>query len=371
MARKKKRKDGYMTGSFTVDGKRYFVYGHSAKELNEKESRKREELRQGIEKRKLPTVTQYYERWSERRTGIIKESTHRGQEKMFNAMKVIQIPAAGCAFGDIKLQDVTIDDLNVLQGELLQKRRTQTVNDYLAHLKHVMNDAMKERVIDYNPCVLLKPLKRIEEKARDTHHRALSIEEQTAFFQSDRAKRSSYYNVFMFAILTGMRCGEIGALKYTDIRDGMIHVERTITRTQSGRYRIGEDAKTEAGRRTIPVNDEIREVLERQRYISRLLYGNVVSINETVFKAPEGGLLMATPADRELKTICTQIGIKPFTMHAFRATFATRAIEAGMNPRTLQELLGHSNFNITMSLYGHVLTDTKAAAMKELHIALK
>ena len=55
-------------------------------------------------------------------------------------------------------------------------------------------------------------------------------------------------------------------------------------------------------------------------------------------------------------------------MHAFRDTFETRAIENGMNPRTLQELLGHSNFNLTMSLYGHVLNDTKCKAMDELNI---
>jgi integrase len=61
-------------------------------------------------------------------------------------------------------------------------------------------------------------------------------------------------------------------------------------------------------------------------------------------------------------------------MHALRATFATRAIEGGMNPKTLQEILGHSNYNITMSLYGHCLTDTKREAMNNvensLHLSL-
>ena len=178
------------------------------------------------------------------------------------------------------------------------------------------------------------------------------------------------------AILTGMRIGEIGALKYSDIRNGMIHIERTITRTEVGGYVIGESAKTEAGRRQIPINNAINETIEAQRELNKLLHGKIQSLENRkptdaiLFRAVEGGLIMPTPIDREIKRICKLIEIEPFTMHALRATFATRAIESGINPRTLQELLGHSNFNITMSLYGHVLTDTKVKAMDSIEIAL-
>lgn len=57
-------------------------------------------------------------------------------------------------------------------------------------------------------------------------------------------------------------------------------------------------------------------------------------------------------------------------MQVLKATFATRAIESGMNPKTLQEIMGHSNFNITMSLYGHCLADTKQQEMAALVIAI-
>ncbi len=59
-----------------------------------------------------------------------------------------------------------------------------------------------------------------------------------------------------------------------------------------------------------------------------------------------------------------------FAMHAFRATFATRLIEQGINLRTVQELLGHADFRITMNLYGHVLDNTKRDAMESVRIAL-
>ena len=376
----KKRSDGYIKKTFTVDGKKYYIYKKNAKELFEKERAKREEIENGFEKRNNPTVKEYYERWTDARRDSVKESTLRGQIKMYEAISRIYIPSASRTFGEMKIKEVSIDDLRIVQAELKKgevkkdgtrsERKTQTVNDYLAHFSHCMNDALKERVIDYNPCCLLNNLKRTEERARDTHHRALSLEEQKAFFECERCKSSFYYNVFRMAINTGMRSGEIGALKYSDIKQDMIHVERTLTRTETGAYIVGEDAKTEAGRRTIPMNEQIKEIVTAQKKINEMLDGNIVALSDLIFRAPERGLLMATPMDREIKRICKAAGIRPFTMHAFRATFATRAIESGVNPKTLQEILGHSNFNITMSLYGHCLTDTKKQAMESLIIAI-
>lgn len=366
----KKRADGRLQKGFTFNGRRYYVYGLTKSELAANERKKRAELEAGIERRENPTVSQYYERWTQGRRGTIKESTLRGQIKMYEAISAVYIPDSARTFGELKIKDVSVDDLRTVQAVLLQSRRTQTVNDYLAHFAHCMGDAFKERVIEYNPCGLLHPLKRTEELARDTHHRALTLQEQRAFFECERCKSSFYFNVFRFAVCTGMRIGEIGALKFTDIRDGMIHVERTITRSEAGNHFVGDDAKTKAGKRQIPINSQIAEIIQAQKEINILLDGNVTPIDGLIFRAPERGLLMSTPADREIRRICNACGVEPFTMHAFRATFATRCIESGMNPKTLQEILGHANFNITMSLYGHALADTKKAAMEAVKIAI-
>lgn len=366
----KKRKDGRLQKGFRYNGKLYVVYGRNAKELFEAEQQKRAELESGIERRKNPTFAQYYERWTEARRGSVKEATLRAQAKIYNVVSRITIPDTGRSFADMRIKEITIDDLRTLQTALTGSRKTRSVNDYMAHVSHVMADAMKERVIDYNPCVLLKRLKQTEEKARDTGHRALSLEETKAFFGCAKCQDSFYYNVFRFAICTGARVGEIGALKYSDIRGGLIYIEKTITRGESGAYMIGEEAKTEAGRRQIPLNDQLREILADQKELNAALYGNLLPMDDTIFKAAEGGLLLATPIDREIKRICRAAGIDPFTMHAFRATFATRAIESKTDLKTLQELLGHKNFNLTMSLYGHVLTDTKTEAMKNIVIGI-
>ena len=370
MGKQKKRADGRFKSSFTFKGKRYYVYGRSKQELIDKEVEKRKELEEGRERRENPSMNEFYQTWTESRRGSVKESTLRGQVGNFKAMASVQIKDAGRTFGELKLSEVTVEDVREVQRALIGAGRTiQTTNDMMAHLYHVFRVAIDERRITYNPCRTVKPLKRTEERARDTHHRALSEEETAAFFKE--AAGSHYYDVFRFAINTGMRCGEIGALYETDIKAGIITVERTITRTENGSYIIGDDAKTKAGRREIPVNDAIKEIINHQKAINRMLYGSKVrSIHETIFKAAQGGLLMATPIDREIKRICNQAGIEYFTMHALRATFATRLIENGVNPRTVQELLGHADFSITMNLYGHVLDKTKNEAMQRISIAI-
>ena len=369
MARQKKRADGRIQKRFTYDGKVYSVYGKTQAEANAKAYERLQALQQGKEDHDNPTLDLFHERWTENRSGSIKESTLRCQHFQYESCAKIKVN--GKRLGSYRLTEIKTDDIRQVQRALLDagENTTQTINDKIAVLSHIFHDAMLERYIDFNPVTPVKPLKRTEKRARDTIHRALTLTEQTKFF--DGIEKSYYYDVFRMAILTGMRIGEIGALFPSDIRGGVIHVQRTITKTEIGTYIIGEDTKTFHGIRKIPMNDAIKEVIRHQMEINRALDGGKeVGMYEPIFKAPERGLLMATPADREIGRICKRKGIEKFTAHAFRATFATRCIEQGMAPRTLQELLGHADFGITMNLYGHVTDDTLETAMSQLQIAL-
>lgn len=131
---------------------------------------------------------------------------------------------------------------------------------------------------------------------------------------------------------------------------------------------IGIDAKTSSGMRNIPMTTEARNALRAQMQINKQVFGET-NDNSAIFRTIGGDLIGHKAINEELSLLCKKAGIDDkITSHALRATFATRAIESGMNPKTLQEILGHSDINITMNLYAHVMESTKAKEMSKLTI---
>ena len=92
---------------------------------------------------------------------------------------------------------------------------------------------------------------------------------------------------------------------------------------------------------------------------------------DQVFLCRKGEPVKNSTYDTALFKICDKVGIKRFSMHVLRHTFATRCIEAGMMPKTLQKILGHSNIGITMNLYVHITEDEKHKEIELVAGALK
>lgn len=369
--KKKGRPDGLKRVSFTFNGKRYYCYGHTLKEARKKAEEREKEL---SEKKYKPsrdlTVSEYHDRWAAARQGTVKGATIRKQSFEFKAASNIVIDDAGTIFGDLKLTEVETQHIRILQKKLQLKgeertRSTNTVNGMIALVSHIFHDAVNERILTWNPCNGVKPLKRTEKPARDTIHRALTKEETQAFFEA--AKTSAYYDLYRFLINTGCRVGEAAAITLSDIKPNGIQIRRTVTKSEDGSYIIGNTAKTEHGKRFIPMTAAIKEVLNHQKEINESLYGSsIIKLDDPIFTSPNGCLIIASGVERDLARICKKIGLEKITAHCFRDTFATRAIESGMNPKTLQEILGHSDIGMTMNLYAHVMDDTKAEQMKNV-----
>ena len=99
-----------------------------------------------------------------------------------------------------------------------------------------------------------------------------------------------------------------------------------------------------------------------------LFDGNVTGVDDRIFRSARGLVLNESHVSGDIERICKKAGVTKFTPHAFRDTFATRAIESGMNPKTLQEILGHSDIGMTMNLYAHVMEETKEKEMSLVEI---
>ncbi len=257
------------------------------------------------------------------------------------------------------MQQIERREILALQKDIAEHLSVSTCNTALKMLKVVLNDAVQDAVIDKNPADGIKALKDTDAKATETYHRALTEQEQKDFMQE--MAKDYYYEFVAFLLCTGMRSGETAALTWDNIdyRQNVIHIIKTVTFNEDGTATIGSP-KSEAGKRDIPLNDTIRDILSRQRKKQ----GSIVRIENRVFTAVYGGIVHNHAVNRAISGALGRLEdqgkpIGYFTAHALRDTFATWYIEQGGNPQTLKTILGHSSLAMTMDLYSHVMPNTK------------
>lgn len=228
----------------------------------------------------------------------------------------------------------------------------------------VLNDVIEKHPM--NGVRYTKPVRAVN----DIHF--LTKEEQKLFLQV--ARRSHNYYVYALILETGLRTGEIIGLTFDciDWQKRTLSVRKTLEyRHNEGYWRAGPP-KTLSSYRTIPLTDrayiilrelflekptrkeapELSTVLE---YIDRKS-GKTESLNmkNLVFVNFRTGMPNKNSSyDTHLYKLCDEVGLKRFCMHALRHTYATRAIEYGVSPKVLMELLGHASIKTTMDKYVH------------------
>lgn len=173
----RQRSDGKYEGRFTVNGKRYSVYGETLKECKEKESELREQIRAGqfVDKRNI-TLDRYYEEWKEPREGTVKGNTALNINSRYKKH-------VSPAIGKRKIVDIEKREIVKLQRDLSQKLKASTVNITITQLKCILKGAVTDGIIARSPAEGVKPLKEEDKKATETYHRALTEEEQTQFMK--------------------------------------------------------------------------------------------------------------------------------------------------------------------------------------------
>lgn len=246
--------------------------------------------------------------------------------------------------------------------------KTTTIYQTRIALYNMLEFAKENEVIITNPCK--ESVKSDIGKPSDKKE-ALTIDDQRRFLAA--AKGQSYEYQYRFALQTGLRTGELVGLKWEDI-----NFERktlTIERSMEFRYKVGEwrvgPPKSKSGYRTIPLTDEAICILKAQKEKNRKLKVIDKEWADTVFLCRKGQPVKNSTYDTALFIICDKAGIKRFSMHVLRHTFATRCIEGGMTPKTLQKILGHSNIGITMNLYVHITEEEKQKEIDLVAEALK
>ena len=212
----------------------------------------------------------------------------------------------------------------------------------------------------------------------------LTRDEQRVFLET--AKRSRNYNQYALILETGLRTGEMIGLTWDaiDFQNRTLTVNKTLEyRHKQGVWRAGPP-KTESSYRTIPLTDTaydiLREIYDTREYrkeskdLSTVLtfmdrktgQKRKLVMRDLVFINWRTGMPAKNSSyDTHLYKLCDDAGIERFCMHALRHTYATRAIESGMQPKVLQKLLGHASITTTMNRYVHVTDDSMKKAVAQ------
>lgn len=369
------RKDGRYQARFTDRfGKRRCVYGITLKEVK---NALMSEVVDNYSKNNVVdsnmTLDQWYEKWMRvYKEPVLKPSTIRIYIRTYHCyIKPV--------LGRLPLSSITKLMVTDLLNELGKKLHKSTVNNIRTVLCDLFSYAMDNDLCTKNP---VKGIKIIGADRRKIV--TLSREDQRDFFFM--AKGCFYYNLYIVAVNTGLRSGELRALTLDDIdfENNTINVTKTLTYFRKSSkddflgYKISIP-KTKSSIRTVPMNSICRKAIEDQvqqlNTLPPIDYDSDV-LGKLLFVTRNNRPLMDEVLGSSIRTVRNNVNkirasqnqplMPKFSAHTFRHTFATRCFEAGIPPKTVQAYLGHTSLQMTMDIYTEVLIDKKMSDIKLL-----
>lgn len=376
-----KRKDGRYMGRYTVESKRKAVYGDSFEEVRRKLNEILNEIAKGayIEPNKY-SVEKWLRDWLELYAlPTVKRSTYISYEGYVRLHLVPEL-------GQVKLTSLSTEDLQ----RFFKKKSGSGTKGGLApktlrNIYNMLHAALDQAVIDRK--IIRNPILGVKlPKVKAKEMRVLSPEEQTALQEAvSRAEEIHAYGI-TFAVNTGLRLGELLGLQWKDVnkKEHCIHIRRTLGRLQ----KVGEKGrlvqksagvtsteivvrspKSDLSKRKIPLFDELWKDLmaykEKQDALKDTL-GKAYHDEDYVFATPLGAACDPKVYQTLFKRVVADAGIEPTNFHALRHTFATRALESGMDIKVLSTILGHAQASTTLNLYAHALPDHKKDSMEKM-----
>ncbi|MCU7378956.1 site-specific integrase [Clostridiales Family XIII bacterium ASD5510] len=373
------RKDGRYIARATVEGEPILLYGRNANQLkrdlkDEIETVKNRKTLEAASTIKSDiTLMQWFEKWFENyKRPLLKETGIKSYRRKF-------VNNFGKKLGSYYLTELTQLMIQSAAREMLDAGISpRTVRESAGVLRQCLEPAVINGLIKANAAIGI-----VVPKDRAGDRRVLTNEEQDRFLLHVREKNNWYEELYNIMFLTGMRIGEIGALRWgnIDYEKQLIFVEQSLSCQYEDGVKLMRftSPKTQNSIRTIPFFAETKRFLRKQQdkiMLRRKELGerwrNTTEFDDLVFYTSMGSPVARYNIQHDINNLVDEMnlmaieesrrtGKEPKVMdrfhpHAIRHTFATRCFQKKMNPVVVQRMMGHANYNTTLS-YTHVMED--------------
>lgn len=248
-----------------------------------------------------------------------------------------------------EVQKITAKDLKLFFSSITTYSNS-TIDKIYSFVNSAFKKAVFSRILYANPLDNTLEIMKPKSDNPDKVVEALAIEEQKALLDvlNNQETNHPYKNIVLLMLFTGMRIGEVLALspKHIDFTNNVIHITRTLTKDEKGKFIVGDTAKTYNSVRDIQIIPIVKSILESiPKNSSGLLFYDTI------------GKEIITPVEVNcyLKRIAKKYNITDnIHNHMMRHTYATRCIESGMTAVVLAKKLGHKDISITLNTYTSV-----------------
>lgn len=314
------------------------------------------------------TVSELVARYVKTKTGV-RESTKAGYV-------TVQRLLAREKFGSQQIKNVKISDAKLFLIKLQQEdgKSYSAVHSIRGVLRPAFQMAVDDDIIMKNPfgfelaSVVVNDSVRREAVSRDQMRKFLK------FIRDDNIY-CKYYEVVYILFHTGLRISEFCGLTVRDIdlKNMKIKVDHQLLRTSQMKYMVTE-TKTEAGKRLLPITEDVAKMFQalvedrEAPKIEPIIDGH----SGFLFYDKEGMPLVAMHWQHRFNHMVNRyneiyrIQIPNITPHVCRHTYCSNMAKAGMNPKTLQYLMGHSDISVTMNVYTHVNFDDAEEELRRM-----
>ena len=313
------------------------------------------------------TVCELIDRYLTTKTGV-KHSTKAGYNTVKNIM-------AKEPFGQRKIKDIKISDAKIFLIKMQEGGRGySSIHTIRGVLRPAFQMAVEDEMIIRNPfdfhlaTVIVNDSVTREAISREDERKFLNFVKEDTHF-------SKYYDGMFILFKTGLRISEFCGLTIKDIdfKKGILNVDHQLQRTRNMEYVI-ETTKTGSGTRRIPMTDEVRDAFKRiiKNRPKLKVEPSVGGHTGFLFLDKNGMPMVALHWEKYFQHVVQKynniyrVQLPKITPHICRHTYCSNMAKSGMNPKTLQYLMGHSEIGVTMNTYTHLKEDDAKEEMAKL-----